>query len=543
MRTLPENSNQRYWNYSTSSTISKGNKTTLLLLFILGLASMLNFAYWWFNIEHISNIYLFGILSFILWFSLLRTLILWYIYLRIKKPQQKCAPKGLSVAIFTTSYKGEPIEMVRKTLEACRNIEYPHTTYLLDNTENPEFRKAAEENGAVWLELLNIPGAKAGKVNKALSVTDEEFVLILDPDHIPFPNFLDNTLGYFTDPEVGFVQVAQNYYNQEQSFIAKAAAEQTYTFYSANQMGYHGIGSAVAIGANCTFRRAALNSIGGHVQGLAEDLQTSIKLHAKGWKSVYNPVVVSRGLVPEDFGSFCKQQLKWAVGAVDVLFTDLPNAFKKINFHQKLTYLNISTYYLSGISTLFLMLLPFLYFTTGLMPVNMDIGELIINGGWILMTSLLYYTYMQKWMCHPQSERGLHWRAMVLKFATWPVFLLGSALTLTKNKIPYIPTAKRASKGLSAFAVPLIVYTLIFIISIIALAYHRNTNMELGDKAFSLPGTIIMIILGGMVFLASLLSVVLIKSNALNKTQDPWDEVELSKINRKNTNNQQTLNN
>ena len=60
-------------------------------------------------------------------------------------------------------------------------------------------------------------------------------------------------------------------------------------------MGLFGHGAAVAIGANCTFRRAALLSIGGHGVGLAEDLVTAIRLHARGWRSIYLPEIVSRG--------------------------------------------------------------------------------------------------------------------------------------------------------------------------------------------------------------------------------------------------------
>ena len=76
--------------------------------------------------------------------------------------------------------------MFEKTLAACARISYPHTTYLLDDTQNSEFKACAEKHGAVWLELVGIPGAKAGKINKALALTTEEFVLVMDPDHIPF---------------------------------------------------------------------------------------------------------------------------------------------------------------------------------------------------------------------------------------------------------------------------------------------------------------------------------------------------------------------
>ena len=149
-----------------------------------------------------------------------------------------------------------------------------------------------------------VPGAKAGKINRALAMTTEEFVLVLDPDHVPFPEFLDRVLGPFAYARVGFVPVSPAYYNQRRSFTAAAAAEQTYAFYGPGQMGLYGHGSCVAIGANCTFRRAALDSIGGHGIGLAEDLVTAIRIHAAGWKSVYVHEIVSRGLVPEDLGSF-----------------------------------------------------------------------------------------------------------------------------------------------------------------------------------------------------------------------------------------------
>ena len=111
----------------------------------------------------------------------------------------------------------------------------------------------------MWLELLDVPGAKAGKINRALAATTEEFVLVLDPDHMPFPEFLDRVMGHFDDDRVGFVQVSQAYYNQRRSFTAAGAAEQTYAFYGPGQMGLYGHGACVAIGANCTFRRSALD--------------------------------------------------------------------------------------------------------------------------------------------------------------------------------------------------------------------------------------------------------------------------------------------
>src|SRR2546430_10585564 len=126
-------------------------------------------------------------------------------------------------------------------------------------------------------------------------------------------------------------------------------------------MGLGGLGASVAIGANCTFRRTALESIGGHGVGLAEDLVTSIRLHASGWRSVYVPEIVSRGLVPEDIGSFYRQQLKWARGGYELAFTELPRLLPRLTCRQRLASPTIAPYHLFGATTLPSLVFPCLY--------------------------------------------------------------------------------------------------------------------------------------------------------------------------------------
>lgn len=464
---------EELWKFRGAKDVTKWERFFFLILVSAGLFSIGRFFDWWFHADHVASLPLFVLLSLITWYALLRMILIWINYLGIAKPTPIQAEQGLKVAIFTTSSPGEPLSMFDKTLEACANIRYPHTTYLLDDTQDIAFKKVAEKHGAVWLELVGLPGAKAGKVNKALQMIDEDFVLIMDPDHIPFPNFLDEVLGYFKDEKIGFVQVSQAYYNQYRSFTAKGAAEQTYSFYGPTMMGMYGYGCSVAIGANCTFRKKALESIGGHGIGLAEDLITSIRLHAKGWKSVFSPMVVSRGLVPEDFGSFCKQQLKWSRGLFEVLFSEVPPLFKSLRPWQRISYLAVSSYYLVGVTTFLYVCIPFLYFWGGWLPANMDFGEFLIYGGPVVIIAILVYLYVQRWLSHPPSERGLHWRGMILKFATWPVFFLGAMLAVVNTDIPYIPTAKKAVKGLSPFTRPLVFQVILFIGTLAFVIYNR----------------------------------------------------------------------
>jgi len=519
------------WQYRRARPFGQMGHFVLLTLVVAGVISIFRLADWWFREEHIGSMPLYILLSFIFWYGMVRIILYWINYLGIKRPEIPEPEKGKSVAIFTTSSPGEPLSMFDKTLEACANITYPHTTYLLDDTQDPRSKEMAEKHGAVWLELVGLPGAKAGKVNKALELTDEEFVPILDPDHIPFPNFLDNTLGFFKDKKMGFVQVSQAYYNQYRSFTAAAAAEQTYHFYGPTMMGMNGYGNAVAIGANCTFRRKALESIGGHGIGLAEDLITSIRLHAAGWKSVFNPVVVSRGLVPEDFGSFCKQQLKWARGVHEVLFSEVPKLFKNLTFWQKLSYSAIGTYYLVGATSFFYLIIPYLFFWLGLLPAQMHFVDFLIQVLPIGIFALAIYLFVQNWLSHPGTERGVHWRGMILKFASWPVLFLGFMLSVVNAEIPYIPTAKKAETGkISPFARPLFFQIMLFFITFGFVIFKRRYLLPESELFLSAEQT------WGMMFFA-MSAIIMIFGGILAAresikltSEDTWETVDLTAI-------------
>ena len=517
------------WVSKRSKPPGKIDLFILLSLTIAGLIGVYMMSEWWFRAEHISNLALFVILSAFFWYGIFRIILIWINYLRISSPTKTPVPEpGLSVAVFTTAAPGEPISMFENTFKALQNLNYPHTTYLLDGTEDVAFKELADKHGVVWLDLANLPGAKAGKVNEALRLTNEEFILILDPDHIVFPNFLDETLGFFQDEKVGFVQVSQGYYNMYRSFVAKGAAEQTYSFYGPTQMGLFGYNGAVAIGANCTFRRKALESIGGHAQGLAEDLQTSIRIHAKGWKSIYNPVIVSRGLVPEDFTSFSKQQLKWARGIFELLFDEIPYALKTLSFWQKVSYLSIGTYYLFGVITSFFIVIPFLYFFLKIVPANMDILKFIQLGAVILLPAIAIYLYAQRFLADRKTESGFHWRGMILKYASVPVFLYAFLLTLAQKRIPYIATPKTAVRSfMNPFVIPLIAYVVIFLFTVLGVYINRRYFVPESELSFTREQTWGMLGFSFIVFIQSVGGLWAAYSAVRLKPEDAWSRIHI----------------
>jgi cellulose synthase (UDP-forming) len=474
---------------------------------------------------------LFVLLSLAFWYAVSRIVLGWVNYAALARPEHRTARPGRSVAIFTTSTPGEPLSMFDRTLAACRRIRYPHTTYLLDDTRDPRFRELAECHGAVCLELLDVPGAKAGKINRALAATSEEFVLVLDPDHVPFPEFLDRVIGHFDDDRVGFVQVSQAYYNQRRSFTAAGAAEQTYAFYGPGQMGLYGHGACVAIGANCTFRRAALESTGGHGIGLAEDLVTAIRIHAAGWRSVYVPEVVSRGLVPEDLGSFYRQQLKWARGVYEVAFSELPRLARTLAWRQRLSYLAIGTYYLFGVTTPLFLVIPYLFLWFGVQPAIMRFAEFVTVVAPVGVIGAVMYFLAQRWLCDPATERGIHWRGLALKIACWPVFLAGTLLAIVRADVPYIPTAKEAVRGrFVRLAWPQMVLIALFVATLARVAQVRVFRTGEGALELSAEAVWGMIGFAAIPVIASFGALFAAWQSRQTPATAPWDAIEVAAI-------------
>lgn len=375
-------------------------------------------------------------------FLILLSVYEFYCYLGVR-PKQASPPvtESLSVDVLTTWCPGEPKEMVVASLKSILRMPYPHTTYLCDEGDDPALREVCARLGVRHVTRIEKVGAKAGNINNALRSATGDVAVIMDPDHEAAPYFLDQVLGYFEDPDVGFVQHVQAYYNQDESLIARGAAEQTYHFYGPLQTGMHGHGTAQAIGANCAFRRKALDSIGGHATGLAEDMATTLKLYAQGWSSVYSPEILTRGQVPGTFPAYSKQQLKWACGVWDIIIESYPAAFSGISWKNRLHYIMNGLFYCRGLFFFLGALIPIVALFTGLTPLEITFDQFLTWFGPYFAAQILVRQYAQRWLLEP-DERGFHLIGGFLMNAVWLIHLRGVISSILRVKIPYIPTSK-----------------------------------------------------------------------------------------------------
>jgi cellulose synthase (UDP-forming) len=414
---------------------------TIRLLISCGLATMGVFLYWFIDAEHIGSPLIFWLLTFALSFKLLKMVHEWYHYWSPSVPVTPKLQRNWRVDILTTACPGEPPEMIIKTLRAMQAIRYPHKSYLCDEGDDPFLKNACEELGVIHVTRRIKVNAKAGNINNALKQADGEICVVLDPDHVPVPEFLDRVLPYFEDHSVGYVQCVQGYSNHSESFIARGAAEQTYHFYGPMMMCMNTYGTAQAIGANCTFRREALDSIGGHAAGLSEDMHTAMQLHAKGWKSVYIPEMLTRGLVPATLSAYYKQQLKWSRGTFELLFRTYPALFNKFTWRQKIHYFTLPFYFLYGLINLIDISVPLLALCMAEVPWEIDLSRFAVYFTALCIISIVIRMYAQRWLVE-KRECGFHLHGGVLRTATWWIFLIGLIYTIFKIRVPYIPTPK-----------------------------------------------------------------------------------------------------
>jgi|GEM_PF-133516 len=452
---------------------TKKELRTMRILILIGVASVINFLWWFLDRDHVGNKTLYVLLTAALMYKLLRILHEWYHYWHISVPDKPVATRTYTVDMLTTACPGEPYEMFRRTLTAMQAVRYPHTSYLCDEGNDPALKALCDELGVIHVTRRVKKDAKAGNINNALRFATGELCVVMDPDHEPAPEFLDRVVSYFEKPEIGFVQVVQAYHNTPESLVAKGAAQQTYSFYGPMMMGMNSYGTVQAIGANCTFRREALDSIGGHAAGLSEDMHTAMQLHAKGWQSVYVPEILTRGLVPSSLGAYYKQQLKWSRGTFELLLVTFPRLFRNFTWRQKLHYFLIPLHFLLGLIVLIDLAVPVASLLTSEVPWRIEFFEFVQYYVPVVGLSLLIRQYSQRWLLEV-VERGFHVTGGLLLVGTWWVFLLGFVYSLLRVKVPYIPTPKEDKpENHWLLSLPNI---LVCLVSLAAVAYglHRD---------------------------------------------------------------------
>jgi cellulose synthase (UDP-forming) len=296
-----------------------------------------------------------------------------FVFLAWSAPRSTRPPLGVlpSIDVFVCTYD-EPMSVVESTLVGCRAITVPHETYLLDDGNRLEMAELAARLGAHSVTRPDNSHAKAGNVNHALGVTGGELILMLDADHVPFPEIVEATAGYFEDPEVALVQTPHDFSNRDSVQHSRLARHEQTLFYSVIAPGKDRHNAMFWCGSATLLRRAALTQVGGvRYDTIAEDFHTTIAIHARGWRTHYHDEVLVQGLAPHDLAGFLLQRARWARGNLAVFRTpENPITCRGLRPAQRLSYTASLLNYFSGLQRFALLAVLIATLASGHLPMH-----------------------------------------------------------------------------------------------------------------------------------------------------------------------------
>ncbi len=395
-----------------------------------------------------------------------------YLYMcwRLRTRKSLPAPADARVAVFVPTINESP-DIVRRTVMAAMRMKHASEVWLLDDGNRAPMRELARELGCRYLARTENSHAKAGNLNNALRHTDAEFIAVFDADHAPAATFLEQTLGFFSDQRVAFVQTPQDFYNLD-SFQHRMKhggslvwSEQS-LFFRVIQPGKDRLNSAFFCGSCAVVRRKALDDIGGFSTGtVTEDIHTSIRLHKRGWSSVYYGQSLAFGLAPSTAIPFLKQRLRWGQGAMQMWRKEGILFARGLTLNQRLSYLATVLAYFEGWQRAIFFTSPVIVLTTGIMPIlALDYEFMVRFIPYYLLTFWVFEEVARGYGRTTLTEQYTMIRFAVFVTATFGYFL---------RKLHFVVTPKKQGEavntrqflwpqylvlGLNAIAIPTGIY-------------------------------------------------------------------------------------
>ncbi len=375
-------------------------------------------------------------------YGFLTTLMHLFITWRLTVREPQSPEDGITVDIFVTTIN-ESVNLLRRTLLASREMEYPHTTWLLDDGRRPEMEALAVELGCRYLSRPNNTDAKAGNLNNALQFSRAKLIAVFDADHAPKKNFLLRTIGYFQDPSVAFVQTPQDFYNLDSyqhpnKKNSQIAWHEQSVFFRIIQRGKDYANAAFFCGSCALIRRSSLDAIGGFATGtVTEDLHTSVRIHKKGFTSIYHAESLAFGLAPSGIVSFLKQRIRWGQGAMQVWRKEGVFFCRNLTWSQRINYLASTVTYFDGWQKGFYYVAPIIVLVTGTMP--------IISFGPEFLLHFIPYFILTFWVFEEVNRGyGRSWAIEQYNMSRFAA-MAWSTFGILKKKIRFAVTSKVAA--------------------------------------------------------------------------------------------------
>lgn len=429
----------------------------------------------------------------------------------------------------------EDSELVRETILAAKKVkklpEWNVCYYLLDDSGDEKMAQMAKEEGVPQVLRTSSKGRKAGAITNAMDETGGDFIVIIDSDTRLFPDILLNTLGYFKDDSVAWVQTPQWFCDLtqgeelEDSWKRKAGkigeasgnffqklfgkvkvgqdvfANDPAMFFDVIQRRRNNYNASFCCGATSIHRTSALRrvAISRWVDRVleakdqkaaieefdveyisyhtSEDIYTSLLVHAhkqKKYKSVLHPNVESKMLSPLDLGTWATQRFRYAGGTIDLVSKEFKRFFQSgLSLGQKLMYFSTFWSYTGAIWLVILIFSPIIYMFTNIAPVTSYSMDFFIH-----LIPFLFFNQLALMVATwgINSNRGGQFF-----IAIFPIVLKAFWDVARRKPIRFVVTAKSAKAGnfLSLVKIQMGIMALY----VIAIVYATTMHL-IGERIF-----------------------------------------------------------
>ena len=278
-------------------------------------------------------------------------------------------------------------------------------------------------------------------------------------------------------------------YGNLRNLISRGAGYMQTVFYKFVQPGRNHFNAAFCVGTNVIYRRAAIDDVGGiYTDSKSEDVWTSLTLHERGWRTIYIPQTLAVGDAPETIEAYTKQQLRWATGGFEIMFTHNPlSPRRRLTMDQRLMYLVTATHYLTGIAPGLLLLVPPLEIFFDLRPVNLDIS---------ISTWLLYYAgfYLMQILLAFYTLGSFRWEVLMLAAVSFPIYLQALVNAFVgKEQKWHVTGAKGRAESPFNFIIPqVLVFVFLLLTSVVAIWRDVDNGQLTLATAWNVTNTLIL---------------------------------------------------
>jgi len=220
--------------------------------------------------------------------------------------------------------------VIERLLDSISNLNYPKKKIeiqVLDDSDDDTsilVEQKVEKLISLGFTISQIKrknriGFKAGALQNGLIQAASEFILIFDADFIPEPDFLINTLPYFSNDKIGMVQTRWGHINPRESWLTRAQEIGLNCHFIIDQGGRAKGGFFISFnGTAGIWRKACIEDAGGwEADTLTEDLDLSYRAQMKGWQFKYCPEIISPAELPNVLSAVRSQQFRWIKGGVE----------------------------------------------------------------------------------------------------------------------------------------------------------------------------------------------------------------------------------